>query len=710
MRYTFLTWLFGLVCAVFALTVGYSHFNFTTEAEERAAQMMSNRLGDLMELLIHSDDYMDTLRDIADNAAMEKARAAAEILRLDPQIIHDTEKLQGLCNDLDAKQFIVTDAKGIISHALPQELIGKDLSFFDEEDALRACISNPGQEVSLRAGDTLMDTLIQYSAVHRQDAPGVLIMGFRGARAQSAWAATSFANLAQNYDLGQRGLIVAFKEGAVLGEDTPPFPTTDLISLPLNKASKLTLGDTRYFAYAIRRDGYRLVGVLPVAELRHSSLHSLYPVLTSNAILIPMVFVIVMYLLQRCVMRYISKINTSLRHIAQGQVSERIKTEDYPIEFRKLTTGINAMADALQAHSQSHDEAAAREMEQARSVQNALIPHTFPAFPLHSEFDLFATCRRAKSVGGGFYDYFLLADKHLCFMVADTSAGGTPAALFAVHCMTLLRELSRTCADPAELFAEINASLCESHAAEMHLSIFYGMLDIHTGELVTTHAGHTQAYLCHKGIGYERCEMRPSVELGCVPDAPYTLSVQQLQPGDRLFICTEGIAEVADPRQAFFGEEQLMKALNTAAESIADVPRKVMRELRAFARGTEQTHDCIMLALEYIGQRREAASCLVTEPGEADDFLAQHLEAVFAAPPAIAALQQAVRQIAAALPDSVPLTLELEYDEQLATATLLYPPPALNPLTQLPQLPTDSADYSCAESGANTITLRQALA
>lgn len=712
MRYTFLTWLFGLVCAVFALTMGYSHFSFMAEAEGRAAQMMSARLSDLMELLQHSDDYMETLQDLTDNAALEKTRAAAEILRLNPQVIDDEEKLQGICNDLDAKQLILTDETGVICHALPRELIGKDLSAFDDEDSLRACIHNPGREVSLKAGATLMDTAVQYAAVHRQDAPGVLLMGFRGAREQSAWAATSFANLAQNYDLGQRGVIIAFKEGAVLGDDTPPFPTADLISLPLNKATKLRMGDTSYFTYAIRRDGYRLVGVLPEKELRSSSRHSFYPVLVANAILIPSVMVIIMYLLQRLVVRNISKLTTSLRHISQGHTSERINSEEFPMEFRKLTTGINTMADALQAHSKRDDEAADREMEQARAIQNALIPHTFPAFPLHTEFDLFATCRRAKTVGGGFYDYFMRGDEQLCFMVADTTGSGTPAALFAMHCISLIRELARAYADPAELFAEINSALCETPAAEMHLSLFYGMLHIRTGELVCTIAGHTQAFICRKGSAYSCPEIPPSVELGSVPHALYEPTVWQLAPGDRLFICTDGVTEVADPQQALFGDEHLMQALNTPAESIADVPRKVMRALRAFARGSEQTRDCTMLALEFIGHRREAASCrlLAQAPEAAEAFVAEHLEAVFASPPAISALQQAVRSIASALPADTPLTLELEYDEEAATATLSYPLPSLNPLTHLPKLPTDSAEHSCSESGPNTITLRQALA
>lgn len=712
MRVTFLTWLFGLICAAFALAIGYSHIRFITDAEDRAAEMMSARLHDLMELLIHSDDYIDTLEDITDTAAMEKTRATAEILRRTPQIIEKPEVLQSICNDLNAKQIIITDAEGTICAALPGELVGSNLSRFNEEEALRRCIHNAGQEVSLRSGDGSTDSAMEYAAVHRQDTPGVIIMGYRGAREQTAWAASSFANLAQNFDLGKKGLIIAFKDGALLGEDIPPFPTADLISLPLNKADKITLGDAEYFTYAIMREGYRLVGVLPEEELRSSSLHTLYPVLTGNAILIPAVFLLVMYLLQRLVLRNISKINSSLRRITQGNLDERIEAKDFPVEFRRLSASINSMVDALQTYGQRHETAAARELELARTIQNAIIPQAFPAFPLRSEFDIFATCRRAKAVGGGFYDYYLLGDAYLCFMVADTSGSGIPAALFAMHSVSLIRELALSGATPIDLFTKINTALCDKKFVDMYMSLFYGMLEIRTGKLVCVNAGHSQALICHKGGRYESLHMPPGMELGRTPDALYYTTTCHLAAGDRLFLFTDGVVEAADTQQAPFGTTRLLDILSTHTESIADVPRKIIRAQRKYTQGAEQTRDSTMLALEYIGLRHEQASCTISSdaPDAADAFLAQHLETVFAAPPAISALQQAVQSIARALPAGTQIELALDYDEEVATATLSYPPPPYNPLLHLSRLQTDRAEYTSGEAGANSITLWKSLA
>lgn len=712
MRVTFLTWLFGLICAAFALAIGYSHFKFATDAEKRAALMMSTRLTDLMELLIHSDACMDTLQDITDTSALEKTRAAAEILRLNPEILKDAEALQGLCNDLGAKQLMVTDADGVVCAALHGEITGTDLSRFDAEETLRACIDTPGHEVCLRAGDASTDYAMQYAAVHRTDAPGVLILGFRGAREQAAWAAASFANLAQNYDLGERGYIIAFKDGALLGEESPPFPTADIISQPLDRATQCRLGDADYFIYAIRRDGYRLVGLMPVSELRSSSLHSLYPVLTSNAVLIVAVFLLVLYLLQRLVLRNIAGINASLKRITQGNLDERIESENFPVEFRKLSSSINSMVDALQTYGRRNDEASERELDLARTIQNTIIPQTFPAFPLHTEFDLYATCRRAKVVGGGFYDYFLLGDNYLCFMVADASGSGVPAALFAIHSVSIIRELALSGATPIDLLATANSALCDKKFVDMYLSLFFGMLEIRTGKLVCVNAGHTRALVCRHGSAYNMLDMHPGMELGRTPDAVYTTTECRLEEGDRLFVYTEGVVEAADAQQVPFGETRLYEALAAHAECIADVPRKVMRAQRKHTQAAEQLRDSTALALEYIGRKHaQATATLLTDsPDGADAFLAEHLESVLASPLAISALQHAVQSIAKALPPGVEIVLTLDYDEESATLTLHYPPPALNPLLRLSRLPADRAEYVSADHGGNTIILRKSLA
>lgn len=710
MRFTFLTWLLVLVCAAFAVTIGYSHIQFINDAESRAEQIMSARLDDLMEQLNAADKYVTTIEGITDISAIERTRALSEIIQLKPEILQDDEALAGLFNDMSIKDLQLTDAQGNITFGMPEQKRG--LSQIGDEAMLRECLNTPGKELCLRPNSGIASSGMQYVAIHRQDASGLLILGFRGPREMRAKAELSFGKLSRRYNMGKSGRIVAFKDGALLGKDIPPFPTADLLSRPLNKSGKVTLGGVEYFTYAIRRNGYRLVGLLPVDELRKRSLDALYPVLIANVILFTSIFLLVFYLLQRLVIRNISRINASLRKITQGNLDVRIEGQDAPAEFRKLSSCINSMVDALQTYGKNSEESNRRELNLARTIQDTIIPNTFPAFPLHTEFDLYATCRQAKIVGGGFYDFFLLGDKYLCFMVADVSGTGVPAALFVLHSTSIIRELAHSGATPIDLVTKTNIALCDKKFVDMYMSLFYGVLEIGTGKLVFVNAGPPHALLKHKGGTFRPMEMSSGLELGREADASYTTCTRQLVSGDRLFLYTQGAVEATDPEQTTFGEHRLHDAVNSVTtQAIADVPRRVSVAHRKFTKGSEQNRDITMLALEYIGKKHEIADRTIprNQPEQADVFIAEHLETVFASPVAIQDLQHAVQHILAALPTDCLVQLHLDYDEEVAELNLIYPPPAFNPLLHLSELRTDRTDYTVSDDDRNMISLWKKL-
>lgn len=713
MRFTFLAWLSGLICAAFAVAVGYSHVRFITDAENRATQTISARLGDLMELLVHSDAYVGLMRDMTDAAAMERTRALAEIIRLNPAMIKDDEALQGICNDLGVRQALVTDGEGKIVAAVPESLVGTDISSLEDGDKIRECIEQPGLEVATTAADVFSsDNSMQYTAVHRQDAPGAVVIGSRGLREQSLRVVSSFANLTENFDLGRNGFIIAFKDGALLGDEIPPFPTADLISLPLNKSQRLWLGDSEYYGYAIRQEGYRLVGLMPTRELRRSSMRILHPVLASNAVLFTLIFVVVFYLLQRLVIRNIARINAALRKISQGNVGVRVDTAGFPPELRKLSQSINAVVDAMQSFGDKNDEAAAREQEQARAVQNAIIPHAVPAFPLRPEFDICALSRRPKGVGGGVYDYFLQGEDTLCFVVAETTGSGMPAALFAMHALALIRRYAQADAEPGEVFAQVNADLSDAGFGGLYISAFFGQLTISTGELHCAAAGLAHALLQRGGGAYTPLAVPPAPALGRASGIAFSSATYRLESADRLFVFTEGLLEATDAERMPYGEARLLEVLNGAAPAVADVPRRVNQAHRRFTRGAETGADVAFLALEFVGHRHERNSLTLCtdELGKADSFLEECLERVFAAPVAISDMQQAVRSVGQALPPGVQLELVLDYDEEQACAELRFPAPAFNPLPALPRpLRVDRSAYAAGADGANIVTIWKSL-
>lgn len=712
MRLTFLTWVSGVICTAFALAVGLSHVRLVTDAENRAAQMISARLSDMMELLVHSDIYLGLMQEMADTAALERTRGLAEIIRLNPATLEDDETLQGLCNDLGASQLLVTDAEGKVVHALPKQLVGTDIGSLEDGERMRQCITQPGLEVCAHAADMFsVGDAVQYTAVHRQDAPGAVVVGVRVQREQALRVVSSFASLTKNYDLGLNGYIVAFKDGALLGDEIPPFPTADLMSQPLNKVERKRLGDSEYYVYSIQKEGYRLVGAMAARELSRGSWRNLRPILMSNGVLFVLIIVVVLCLLERMVIRNVTRMGVVLRRIAQGSVEVRVDAAGMPAELRKLALGVNEMVDALQSMSVKNDEAAALELEQARAVQSTILPHDTPSFPHRREFDISGLSRRPNGVGGGVFDYFMPGEDMLCFVVAESTGRGTPAALFVTHALALMRREAAGGAEPGEVLARVNAELSDGGFGGLYLSALYGCLRVSTGELRCAAAGLAYALLQRRGGSYTRLEMPPAPVLGQSASVTYGTASFHLETADRLFVYTEGFIEAEDAEHVPFGEARLLEALGGAAAGVSDVLRRVNQMHRRFTRDAESRADVALLSLEYMGRRRERADISLNpaEPTVALDFIAERLESVFAAPVAIGNLQQAVSRVLGALPAEERVDLALDYDEDRATAILRCPALNADFLPKLGHMPVESAAYVPAPDGNGSITFRISL-
>ena len=125
-----------------------------------------------------------------------------------------------------------------------------------------------------------------------------------------------------------------------------------------------------------------------------------------------------------------------------------------------------------------------------RSIQASMLPCIFPAFPERTEFDIYATMNPAKEVGGDFYDFFMVDERHLAIVVADVSGKGVPAALFMVIGKTLSKDHTKPERDLGEVFTEVNELLCESNSEGLFITAFEGVLDLVTGDLMFVNAGH----------------------------------------------------------------------------------------------------------------------------------------------------------------------------------------------------------------------------
>lgn len=710
MQRKFLSWLFVLICAAFTVAGGLAYLQFHRQAKARAVLLMSNRLHDLMLLIRFTQENMRHVEQINDATTLERTRALAEIIRLNPGIIDDQEALQGLCNDLGAKQLCISDEKGIIIAGVPASLNGYNLGQHEQSRPFLKCIKTPGTEIVQRPrSNGFSGQVFQYCGVSRPDAPGVVQLGFTPQHELMVRNSITFDKLARNIMGNTAGHIVAFRDGQFLNRDELNLPSSAILSIPLNVIGEINVGGKDYATYAIEEDGTRLVGFMPLREVNNISAKSLRYLLWSNIGLFVLMFIAVWWLLRRYVLKGLNRINHSLRRITEGYTEERVEVKDTP-ELIRLSTGINAMVESLQSYGEQKRERLNKELQLASAIQNTMLPHKFPAFPAQTAFDLYATSTQAQVVGGDFYDFFMPDSRHLCFLLGDVADTGIPAALFMMRAVSVIRELAKSGATPQKLVTKANKELCSGDSG-MRLSLFYGRLNLSTGDLRFVNAGTPQALLRRPGSEYEMLAMNSGAVLGVHAGASYNECRMTLEPGDRLFLYTNGVINATDAGHTPFGTARLQEALRVHMESVNDVPLQVRTALQQFTGNMEQQSDCTMLALEFRGKWRSRLeiNILASEAEQVLPQLQEKLESVFAAPSDISAMQTTVRQIMHALPPDTAVELQLQCNEQEAQLDFHYNQPHLNPLVSLPHLPIDRATYSTDRQHSSTLKLSKTL-
>ncbi len=243
------------------------------------------------------------------------------------------------------------------------------------------------------------------------------------------------------------------------------------------------------------------------------------------------------------------------------------------------------------------------ELTLASDIQAHMLPCIFPPFPEHKEFELYASMNPAKEVGGDFYDFFVVDEKHLAVIVADVSGKGVPAALFMVIAKTLIKNYTQMGMEPAEVFTTVNRLLCDGNDAGLFVTAWMGVLELETGELTYVNAGHNPPLIKRAGGKFEYLRERSGFVLAGLEEMKYRQNRLKIAPGDRLFLYTDGVTEATDSEERLYGEERLRDFLNeNAACGTEEMLFGLRQELEKFAGSAPQFDDITMLLLDYKGE------------------------------------------------------------------------------------------------------------
>ena len=282
-------------------------------------------------------------------------------------------------------------------------------------------------------------------------------------------------------------------------------------------------------------------------------------------------------------------------------------------EVQALSEALVTMASDLKKYMKNlmletkEKERIGAELGVATHIQSSMLPCIFPAFPDRDEFDIYATMTPAKEVGGDFYDFFMVDDRHLAIVMADVSGKGVPAALFMVIGKILIKDHTVPGRNLGEVFTEVNNILCESNDNGMFITAFEGVLDLVTGEFRYVNAGHEKPFIYRKGKGYEEYKTRAGFVLAGMENIKYKEQVIQLEAGDRIFQYTDGVTEATDMDKQLYGMDRLNSVLNLkcAECSPEETLRLVKADIDAFVGGADQFDDITMLCLEYVRKMEE---------------------------------------------------------------------------------------------------------
>ena len=243
-----------------------------------------------------------------------------------------------------------------------------------------------------------------------------------------------------------------------------------------------------------------------------------------------------------------------------------------------------------------------KELSTARQIQKSVLPHIFPPFPDRAEIDLFATMDPAKDVGGDFYDFYFIDEDHLCLVIADVSGKGIPAALFMMLSKRILEDLARQERTPSTILEKANDLLCDNNQAEMFVTVWLGILEISTGKLTAANAGHEFPAICKKGGSFELYKDTHGFVVGGMEGVHYKGYDLQLNPGDKLFVYTDGVPEATDGSGEMFGTDRMITALRSCTDN---TPEEILQGVRnavdSFVGDAEQFDDLTMMCLEYKG-------------------------------------------------------------------------------------------------------------
>ncbi len=285
--------------------------------------------------------------------------------------------------------------------------------------------------------------------------------------------------------------------------------------------------------------------------------------------------------------------------LAKGKVT-KYDENGTPLRFSGTNTDISERKK-LEFALEKANARMSGELNVAKDIQMSMLPLIFPAFPKRAEVDLYAELIPAREVGGDFYDFHFLDENHLCFVMADVSGKGVPAALMMAVTKTLLKSRASNDKSPASILTDVNNEIAKDNDSYMFITVFLAILNTNTGELIYSNAGHNPSYVICK----EKKELTKLGDLhgpviGAMEGMTYGETKLLLNKNDIVFSYTDGVTESHNINEELYSDPRLEELLkNGDYDSSESLTKLVIQSVKEFEGEAEQFDDITVMAIEY---------------------------------------------------------------------------------------------------------------
>ena len=600
---SFQKWLLLIVGIAFAVTLaflgGYQTKLFTDSAESL--------------LDVYIKDVRQDIYDTADRNLLTLARAAANEVNSQGEV--SDEFLRGMLDRYKLSEINIVNPEGIIIVSTDTRLVGYDLKSAGLQSAefLALLGAMPEYVQAFRTIDFDGKTKRKYAAV-ALDYGGFIQVGY-DEKAHYASMYVAVLEVVRNRHVGEDGfLIVADSKWNIISDrynnDAQPITILTAMTRDFASIDKAVMFDEgiyiggkfqRCFCMYDETEGFRILAVYPYSEAMASRDVSLKVMTTMQILIFGALFILIFYLVRKLVVRNIHKINESLSAITDGNLDTVVDVRSH-LEFDSLSNDINATVDTLKRYIKEAEERIDAELAFAKAIQHSALPTVHPLYDNRKEFDIFASMHTAKEVGGDFYDFYFIDEDHLAFLIADVSGKGIPAAMFMMRSKTIIKSYAESGMSVEEVFTLANEKLCEGNDAGMFVTAWMGILNIRNGKVLFANAGHNHPLVKHSDGTFEYLKSRAGFVLAGMEGVRYRKNELVLEPGDAIYLYTDGVTEATDLNEELYGEDRLHSILEKYKDETMEVIcSEIKKDVDLFAGEAPQFDDITMLALKYNG-------------------------------------------------------------------------------------------------------------